>query len=86
VEGGRPTPRGGERGGGGGGGGSRSIECMNAGRRIHRGGFIELIREVISALGYLPLWGTSKFYLRVRSLPGVNPKPPFSPILDSTDG
>jgi len=23
-------------------------------------------------------------YLRVRSLPGVNPKPPFSPILDPT--
>jgi len=38
------------------------------------------IRELIPALGYLPLWGNSKFYFRVRSLPGVNPTPPFSPV------
>jgi len=40
-------------------------------RRIYSGGFTEFTREVISALGYLPLWGSSKFYLRVRSLPGI---------------
>jgi len=48
-------------------------------RRIYRRGFTEFTREVISALGYLPVWGNSKFYLRVKSLPGVNPKFPFSP-------
>jgi len=39
---------------------------------------------VISALGYLPLWGNSRFHIRVRSLPGVSPKPPFGLILGST--
>ena len=42
--------------------------------------------RVNPALGYLPLWDNNHFYLRVRSLPGgrANPKPPFSPFLDST--
>jgi len=31
-------------------------------RRIYRGGFTEFTREGISALGYLPLRGNSKFY------------------------
>ena len=53
-------------------------------RRMYREGFTEFTREEISALGSLPLRGNSKFHLKVRSLPGVNPKPPFSPILDST--
>jgi len=55
--------------------------------RIYRGGFTDYTREEISALGSLPLWGNSKFHFRVRSvpsLPGVDPKPPLSPILDST--
>jgi len=49
------------------------------------GGLTELARERISALPPLSLWGNTKFYLRVRSIPGVNPKPPVSPILDSMD-
>jgi len=53
-------------------------------RRIYRGDFTECISGVISALGYVPLWGNSKFYWRVRSLPGVNAKPLFGPNLDST--
>jgi len=53
-------------------------------RRIYRGAFTEFNREAMSVLGSLPLWGNSEFYVRVRSLPGVNPKPPFSLILDST--
>jgi len=53
-------------------------------RRIYRRGFTEFISRVISALGYLPLWGNSKLYIRVRSLPGVSPKPAFGLILDST--
>jgi len=53
-------------------------------RRIYRVGFTEFTRKVITALGYLPLWGSSKFYFRVRRLPGINPKTPFSPIMDST--
>jgi len=61
-----------------------TFRYLAAPRRIYRGGFTDFTREGISALGSLPLWGNSKFYLRVRSLPGVNPKPPFSPILDST--
>jgi len=44
------------------------------------------ISAVISTLGYLPLWGNSKFYFRVKSLPGVYPKPPYGLILDSTVG
>ena len=47
-------------------------------------GFTEFTREVISAPGYLPLWGNSKFYLRVRSLPGLTRNPPFSPVLETT--
>jgi len=53
-------------------------------RRIYRGGFTEFPRVIIIALGYLPLWGNSKFYIRVRGLPAVNPKPSFSYIMDST--
>ena len=52
--------------------------------RIYRRDFTEFFSGVISALGYLPLWGNSRFCLRVRSLPGVSPKPPFGLILDST--
>jgi len=37
------------------------------------------------ALGSLPLSGNSKFYLSVKSLPGVSPISPFGLILDSTD-
>ena len=48
------------------------------------GGFTELISAVISALGYLPLWGNSKFEFRVMGLPGVTVKPLFGPNLDST--
>ena len=55
-----------------------------ASRRIYRRGFTDFSREGISALGSLPLWGYSKFKLRLRGLPGVHPKPPFSTILDST--
>ena len=51
-------------------------------RRIYRGGFTQFTREGISALGSLLLWGNSTFYSRVGSLPGVNPNPPSSPILD----
>jgi len=36
-------------------------------------GFPEFTRKGISALGSLPLRCNSKFHLRVRSLPGVNP-------------
>ena len=36
-------------------------------------------------LGSLWGWGKIKLYLRVNSLPGDNPKPPFGPILDPTD-
>ena len=54
--------------------------------RIYRGGFTEFTREGISAPGSLPLRGNSQFYLRLRSLPGVNPKPLFGPNLDSTEG
>jgi len=60
------------------------LEQMHLNRRMYRGGFTEFTREVLSALGYLPLWGNSTFYLRVGSLPVLNPKPPCSPILDST--
>ena len=52
--------------------------------RIYRRSFTDFTRKGIFALGSLPLWGNSKIYLRVRSLPGINPRPPFSPILDST--
>ena len=75
----------------GGWGGERREEACARGwrqsaltRRIYRGGFTDSTGGVISALGYLPLWGNSKLYLRVRSLPGVHPKLPFSHILDST--
>ena len=48
-------------------------------------GVSQFTREVISALGYLPLLGNSKFDFSVRRLPGVSPNPPFSPALDWTD-
>jgi len=53
-------------------------------RRICRRGFTDSTQKGIFALGSLPLWGNSKFYLGVRSVPGVSAEPPFSPILDST--
>jgi len=68
---------------------SHPVSSLRTDRRICRGDFTDFSREGISALGSLPLWGTSKFHLRVKglpSLPGVDPKPPFSPILDSTGG
>jgi len=43
--------------------------------RIYRSGFTEFTREGISALGSLSLWGDSKFYLRVQSLPGFSRNP-----------
>jgi len=48
-------------------------------------GFPDFSREGIFVLGSLRLWGNSKFYLGVKSLPGVSPKPPFGLILDSTE-
>jgi len=59
----------------------RHTPCKYKSRQIYQRGFTDFTREEVSALGSLPL---STFYLRVRSLPGVNPKPPSSPILDST--
>ena len=53
-------------------------------RRIYRRDFTDFTREGIFALGSVPLWGNSKFYLRVKSLPGVSEKPPYGLILDST--
>jgi len=53
-------------------------------RRIYRRGFTECISAVMSALGYPPLLGNSKFDLRVRSLPRVIAEPLFDPNLDST--
>jgi len=51
-------------------------------------GFDRCFRDVfptgISALGSLWDWGKIKFYLRVKSLPGDNPKRPSGPILDPT--
>ena len=52
-------------------------------------GGTEFIREGISALGSLPFWGNSQFYLRVGSLPLIGDPPsarvpPCSPIPDST--
>jgi len=55
-----------------------------ADRRIYRRGFTDFSREGNFALGSLPLWGNSKFYFRVKSLPGVSPKPVFGLIVDST--
>jgi len=55
-------------------------------RRIYPRGFTGFSREGIFGLGSLPLLGNSKFYFRVKSLPGVSPKHPFIPILDSTEG
>ena len=53
--------------------------------RIYRGGFHRIYPEGNSCAGLPPpLWGNSTFYLRARSLPGVDPNPFFSPILDST--
>jgi len=54
-------------------------------RRTYRRGFADFIQAEILALGSLSLWGNSKFYLRVTSLPGVSPKSPFGLILDSTE-
>jgi len=63
-----------------------ALEILDLGfnRRIYRRGFTDFTLEGIFALGSLFLWGNSKFYLRVKSLPGVFPKPPFGLILDST--
>jgi len=47
--------------------------------RMYRRGFTEFTRVVISALGNLHLWGNSKFYLRLRSLPRVNPRSRLQP-------
>ena len=51
---------------------------------LPRGGFTEFISAVISALGYLPLWGNSKLQFRVQNLPRVPLKLLFGPNLDST--
>jgi len=53
-------------------------------RRIHKGYFRDDFPTVISALGYLWGGGKKQFYLRVKSFPGDNPKPPSGPILDPT--
>ena len=60
-----------------------SLQTISS-RRIYRRGFTDFTREGIFTLGSLPLWGNSKFYLRIKSLPWVSPKPPFGLILDST--
>ena len=54
-------------------------------RRIYRRGFTDFSREEIFALDSLPLWGNSKLYLRVKSLPWVSPKSLFGLFLDSTE-
>jgi len=38
-------------------------------RRIYRGGFTDFTPEGVSALGSLPLWGNSKFYLMLGVYP-----------------
>jgi len=54
-------------------------------RRVYRGGFKDFTREGIHAMGSLPLWGNSKFYLRVRSVPGVITRnPPFGVTVSLT--
>jgi len=63
----------------------RGFPTYDPNRRTYRRGFTEIISAVISALGYLPLWDNSEFYLRVRSLPGVIVKPLFGPSLYSTE-
>ena len=48
--------------------------CVLDTRRIYRvypGG------NLCAELQYPPLWGNSTFYFIVRSLPAINPKPPF---------
>jgi len=47
-----------------------------------RKGFHRKYSTVVSALGYRAVWGKIKFYLGVKSLPGVNAKPLFGPNLD----
>jgi len=62
----------------------RKARRLGLTRRIYPRGSTDFTREGIFALGSLPLWGNSQFDFKVRSLSGVTPKPPFSPILDST--
>jgi len=49
-----------------------------------RRGFYRKYSTIISPLGSRAIWGQIQFYLRVRSLPGINLKPRFGPNLDST--
>jgi len=42
-------------------------------------GFHRKCSSVIFALGCRASWGKIQFYVRVKSLPGVNPKPPLRP-------
>jgi len=57
---------------------------LGGGRRIHKGYFRDDLPKVISAPGYLWGGGKKQLYLRVKSLPGDDPKPPSDPILDPT--
>ena len=60
--------------------------CSRVSRRIDQGYFRDVFPTVISALGYLRGWGKIQFYLKVKSLPVDNPKPPSGPIMDPTIG
>ena len=53
-------------------------------RRIYRGDVKDLVSRNISTRGVSQLQGKGLVYLGLAVLPGVNPKPRFGPILDST--
>ena len=54
--------------------------------RVHQRYLKDVFQNGISALGYFWVWGKIELYLRVKSLPGANSKPPSGPVLDPTGG